>query len=110
MQISQIEKNANGYQILGVINFDTVLDLYKKGAAILESSKKEVTLSFGEVRHIDSSAIALLLSWLRVAKKKGKSFTFTDLPAQLIDIANVCEVMPMLENHIVRQNKERNHG
>jgi phospholipid transport system transporter-binding protein len=103
MGICKTEKDTEGYKILGQINFDTVSHLYKQGKEILEKTA-QVKLNFGEVTHADSSAIALLLSWLRVAKQKGKTFVFMNLPIQLLEIANVCEVMPILKDHVINNS------
>lgn len=95
----RIEKSQQGFKILGLMNFHTVSCLYKDSLPLF-ADYKEVRLDFAEVVHADSSAIALLLNWLRYAKKNRKQCIFTNLPSQLCDIANVCEVLPILENSI----------
>src|ERR1700722_3843921 len=96
----RIEKAEGNYQIQGLISFVTVCDLYKQGREVLEGLG-EVKVNFDGVTQVDSSAIALLLSWLRVAKQKGKSILFVNLPSQVLEIASVCEVMPILKDHII---------
>ena len=100
MQTCNIEKEEGGFKISGLINFDTVTQLYEQAAVLLHGQDK-VRLDFSAVTHADSSAIALLLNWLRVAKRENKSFTFVNLPGQLIEMANVCEVMPFLEKNMI---------
>lgn len=104
MNTCQIENTENGFKILGLINFETVMQVYKQGIALLDRYK-EVRLDFADVVHADSSAIALLLNWLRFAKKKQKTFVFVNLPSQLVEIANVCEVMPILNQYLNEGSK-----
>lgn len=100
MKVCSIEKGQqNDFKILGTINFDTVTHLYKKGIELFTDSV-EVRLDFTEVLHADSSAISLLLNWLRFAKQQQKNFIFLNIPSQLLEIANVCEVMPLLNKYI----------
>lgn len=99
MTVCTIEKKDEVFKINGLINFDTVTHLYKQGTELLENNE-QVTLDFSKVTHTDSSGIALLLNWLRIARIKGKTFKFANLPGQLLEIANVCEVMPFLQPHI----------
>ncbi len=105
MHQSKIEKQKENYTVSGPIHFDTVSYLFKHGVEILEESS-QARLDFKEVTHVDSSAVALLLSWLRVAKQKGKSFIFMNLPSQLLEIAKVCEVMPILKDHVINTKKK----
>ena len=99
MERCQIERTCEGFKILGLMTFDTVGLLYKQGIALF-APDKEVQFDFAGVSHVDSSAIALLLNWLRFAKKNNKNFSFYNLPGQLLEIANVCEVMSFLSRHI----------
>ncbi|MBA2654757.1 MAG: STAS domain-containing protein [Gammaproteobacteria bacterium] len=104
MNECRIEKDQDDFKIFGLINFETAAQLYKKGTELFVTTE-EVRLDFAKVAFVDSSAIALLFNWLRFAKQKGKSFEFVNLPAQLLEIANVCEVMPFLEQYMCNTTK-----
>lgn len=99
--MDQIQVTPQGFKLLGVLNFDAVMPLYKRGITLLDHCE-HVLVDFSEVSHADSSAIALLLSWLRYAKQHNKTLIFANLPNQLLEICNVCEVMPFLQQHIGR--------
>jgi len=96
--LAMIEQRQRDYKIKGIINFDTVTQLYKSGSLLIDRHA-EVHFDFSEVDQADSSAVALLLNWLRYAKKKKRKLLFHHIPAQLLEIANVCEVMPFLQKH-----------
>lgn len=100
MEVCTIQKESNGFKIKGLINFETVTKLYKQGTELLDG-QENVIIDFSDVTHADSTGIALLLYWLRIAKSEGKSFKFANLPGQLLEMANVCEVMPFLQRHLI---------
>jgi phospholipid transport system transporter-binding protein len=67
------------------------LDLGK--AAIAEGAR---SIDLAGVGELDSSALALLLAWLREAKRQGKQLTFTNLPQGLTTIASLYGVAELL--------------
>jgi phospholipid transport system transporter-binding protein len=54
------------------------------------------TVDLGEVAELDSSALALLLAWLREAKKRNGNLSFTRLPEGLTTIASLYGVAELL--------------
>ena len=70
-------------------------------AAVLEEGRRHLadgasTVDLGEVTELDSSALALLLAWLREARAAGRSLAFANLPAALQTIARLYGVEAML--------------
>jgi phospholipid transport system transporter-binding protein len=53
-------------------------------------------LDLSGVTRIDSSAIALLLAWMRAARQAGASVRFFRAPGQLLSIAEVSGVRSLL--------------
>lgn len=109
MESCSLQKEKDGFKIVGLINFNTVTQIYKQGIQLLEGLNC-VVIDFSEVTHADSSGIALLLYWLRIAKSEGKTFQFANLPAQLLEMANVCEVMPFLQKHMITNKMKKMYG
>jgi phospholipid transport system transporter-binding protein len=68
-------------------------DLEQGKAAIAEGVR---SIDLAEVGELDSSALALLLAWLREAKRQGKQLTFTNLPQGLTTIASLYGVAELL--------------
>jgi len=54
------------------------------------------TVDLGEVTELDSSALALLLAWLREAKAGGRPLGFANLPEALQTIARLYGVQDLL--------------
>ena len=54
------------------------------------------SVDFGEVSELDSSALALLLAWLREAKRRDSELAFSNLPQGLTTIARLYGVADLL--------------
>ncbi|MDR2015749.1 MAG: STAS domain-containing protein [Azoarcus sp.] len=68
-------------------------------AACLERALPEgnlVVLDFGGVTRVDSSALALLLAWLRRAKERGSAVELHALPEPLLALAQLYGVDDLL--------------
>jgi phospholipid transport system transporter-binding protein len=48
----------------------------------------------------DSAGMAVLLDWLAIAKRSGRSLHFGGLPRQVQDIAKICDVLELLEKGV----------
>jgi len=70
-------------------------------AQVLEEGRRHLaegaaTVDLAEVSELDSSALALLLAWLREAKAAGRSIVFANLPESLQTIARLYGVQDLL--------------
>ncbi len=69
-------------------------------AGLLEEAKAHVAsvraVDLGEVTELDSSLLALLLSWLREAKGRGGALSFSRLPEDLVTLAQLYGVAQLL--------------
>lgn len=88
-------KSDNTYKVIGDVIFSTVPTLNTVGEKYI-GTHQEPTFDFSAVKKTDSSAIALLLSWLRGAKKEHKNIHFKNIPSQIIEVAEVCGVSSLL--------------
>ena len=70
-------------------------------AQVLEEGRRHLaegaaTVDLAEVSELDSSALALLLAWLREAKAAGRTIGFANLPESLRTIARLYGVQDLL--------------
>jgi phospholipid transport system transporter-binding protein len=91
---------GNNFKVSGVVSFETAFQLSEVGTRLLDQYS-ELCFDFANVIRADSSAIALLLSWIRYANKQHKQVLFINLPQQLLDIATVSGVSALLNNNII---------
>jgi phospholipid transport system transporter-binding protein len=74
-----------------------------EAAALLEQGKDQIQsgvriVDLGEVSELDSSALAVLLAWLREARDRNRELVFARLPEGLTAIARlygVAELLPV---------------
>jgi len=70
-------------------------------AQVLEEGRRHLaegvaTVDLAEVSELDSSALALLLAWLREARAAGRTIGFANLPESLQTIARLYGVQDLL--------------
>jgi phospholipid transport system transporter-binding protein len=70
-------------------------------AQVLEEGRRHLaegaaTVDLAEVSELDSSALALLLAWLREARAAGRTIRFANLPESLQTIARLYGVQDLL--------------
>ena len=89
-----VRKEGERLRVSGALTLATVAAALEQGnAAIAEGAR---TIDLGEVGELDSSALALLLAWLREAKRKGRALEFANLPQGLTTIASLYGVAELL--------------
>jgi phospholipid transport system transporter-binding protein len=83
--------------ISGALTFDRSASLL----SLLDSAlpTRTITLDFDSVTHVDSSAVALLLEWLRRAKAADCQLSCQNLPRSLQQLLTVYGL-----NHLVAQS------
>lgn len=80
--------------VAGAATLATVARLLEEGRAQIAAGVSTVDL--GEVSELDSSALAMLLAWLREARARGRELAFVRLPEGLAAIARLYGVSDLL--------------
>ena len=89
-----IRREGDRMFVSGALTLANVATVLREGSAALAEGVRTVDL--GEVGELDSSALALLLAWLREAKQQSRSLTFANLPQGLTAIARLYGVAELL--------------
>ena len=89
-----IRREGDRMFVSGALTLANVATVLREGSAALAEGVRTVDL--GEVGELDSSALALLLAWLREAKQQSRSLTFANLPQGLSAIARLYGVAELL--------------
>ena len=82
-------------RVSGPLVFGTVGPLLRTGSEAIAHGTAEVIDLTGVTRS-DSSALALLIEWLSVARAAGKPLRFEGIPAQLRHLAQLSEVETLI--------------
>jgi phospholipid transport system transporter-binding protein len=71
----------------GELTFLTAKDIVSQAKMMVEAMTV-LNLDFSEVTRSDSAALAILVDWMRIAKKESKAIIFHNVPQQILAIAN----------------------
>ena len=78
-------------RINGPLGFSDVMSVYNQSLPIF-LKRQAFSIDLAGVKHTDSSALALICEWLRVAKREKIKVQFINTPAQLRSVAMLCGV------------------
>lgn len=88
-EASAIQARGEGeVAVTGLLGFATVTALLEPLEALLPG-QGSLRVDLGGVTHADSAGLALLVHWLRLARRRGLSLEFHQAPAQLMDMARL---------------------
>lgn len=87
--------------LTGELSFDTIPQVLEESAlyAARTDLPDRLTIDFSGITGVDSSAVALLLDWRRMAVKRGKTLAFANLPANLLSLAELYGVAELIQPH-----------
>lgn len=96
MNEARLEQLDAGRSALsGPLTFDTVPQLFQRGRQLFNAGVT-VELDLAKVERSDSAGLALLVSWMRLARQQQGSITFRNVPTQLLGLAKVGGVEAIL--------------
>jgi phospholipid transport system transporter-binding protein len=91
--------SAEVLALQGALSFETVPGVLVESARYAERPDlpDRLTIDFAAITAVDSSAVALLLEWRRVAQHRGKTLVFVNLPANLLALAKLYGVTELIQ-------------
>jgi phospholipid transport system transporter-binding protein len=89
-----MRRDGETLYVEGALTLASVAAALPEGKAAIGAGVR--TIDLGGVAELDSSALALLLAWLREAKRQGRDLAFVRLPQGLAAIAKLYGVAELL--------------
>ena len=89
-----IVREGDRYFIEGALTMATVQTALAEGRQLFDGPRVQVDLS--RVTEVDSSAVSLLLEWVRAASRSDRTMRYTDLNANLKSLAVLYGVSDLL--------------
>ena len=89
-----IQREGDRMVVSGPLTLAHVAEALQQGNGAIGEGARQVDLA--AVTELDSSALALLLAWLREAKRRDARLAFSNLPQGLITIARLYGVAELL--------------
>lgn len=93
-----ITRTGDGFQVSGNVTMATVSALFNEGLKPGENSKANdnMVIDFSQIEKVDSSAVSLMLVWLREAQRSKVNLRFTHVPGNLMSLAKLYGVAELL--------------
>ncbi|MES2216775.1 MAG: STAS domain-containing protein [Pseudomonadota bacterium] len=88
---ASIDYQADSLQVSGALNFVTVVALWRESLAKLPAYNA-LHFDMAKVSDCNSAGLALMLEWLKYAKRNNKKIIFNNIPANLASIIKVAGI------------------
>ncbi|MDQ7073438.1 MAG: STAS domain-containing protein [Gammaproteobacteria bacterium] len=89
------DSNSKMFHLSGELTFATANKLLEQAPNLFESHH-QLKIDLTKVTRSDSAGLALLINWMRWAKKMSKEIRFYNVPAQILAIAHASGVDELL--------------
>ena len=91
-----LEALGNGrFKVRGSLDAETVTDLLERSEEAFGSAGS-LEVDLGGVPEGDSSGLALLIEWIRRARKPNQQIRFKNIPTQIAALARISQVEELL--------------
>jgi phospholipid transport system transporter-binding protein len=96
---SDLEIRNGVLRVTGTLSFETIPEVLAETTefAARPDLPQTITIDFAGITGVDSAAVALLLEWRRMALKRGKTLLFSNLPANLLALAELYGVAELIQ-------------
>ncbi len=81
--------------VSGRLTIETTAALFGSGL-VLKDGCTEMEVDLARVEAVDSTAVSLMLSWLRAAQARNIKLRFVNVPENLVSLANLYGVAESL--------------
>lgn len=93
-----IERAGGRLQVSGDVTMATVSALFTEGLHLNRNGEavSAFVVDFSQLGTVDSSAVSLMLAWLREAQRNNTQLKFANVPDNLFSLANLYGVAELL--------------
>src|SRR5882724_12971732 len=95
------EGSPGQFAARGALTFATASRARASGlAAFGAANSRELEVDCSGITSSDSAGMTVLLDWLAIAKRAGRSLHFANLPQQVQGIARISDALELLEKGV----------
>jgi phospholipid transport system transporter-binding protein len=92
------ERSPGKFAAQGPLTFATARLARESGVAVFGAAgSRELEVDCSGITSSDSAGMTVLLDWLAIAKRSGRSMHFASLPEQVQELARISDVLELLE-------------
>jgi phospholipid transport system transporter-binding protein len=99
-----VQQAPGRYAVSGNLTFSSIDKKTTKSFAFLQG-RGTVTLDFSDVSKTDSAGLALIVEWIKYARRKRILLLFENIPGQLLTIAKLSGFEQLLEEGMEKKNQ-----
>jgi phospholipid transport system transporter-binding protein len=89
-----ISRDGNQYKLEGPVTVHTARAVMEEGQTLFDSG--EIVVDLAGVSEVDSSAVSIMLEWMRRAAGNGQTMRFINLPGNLCNLASLYGVLDLI--------------
>ncbi len=89
-----IVRDGNRLRVQGAVTMNNVKSLLEAGLQQLNPELKEI--DFSGLQEVDSSAISMVLEWLRVSKSRNVQLSVVNMPDNMKSLASLYGVLELI--------------
>lgn len=89
------EARDNIMEVSGRLTIETTAALFGSGL-VMKDGCTDIVIDLARVDVVDSTAVSLMLSWLRAAQARNVRLMFVNVPENLLSLANLYGVAESL--------------
>jgi phospholipid transport system transporter-binding protein len=95
------ESSPGKFAARGPLTFATARGARESGLAVFGAgNSRELEVDCSGITSSDSAGMTVLLDWLAIAKRAGRSMHFASLPKQVQALARISDVLEFLEKGV----------
>lgn len=107
---AKLEALGDGrFKVHGALNAETVTELLKHSEAAFQGATS-LDIDLSDVPEGDSAGLALLIEWMRLAKRSQQTIHFKNVPGQIAALARISEVEGLLNGQSNGQSNGKTAG
>ncbi len=91
-----VAAGADTWRLDGPLTFDSVPALRPSGLGLLAPGGGALTIDLRGVAAADSAGLALLIDWLAIARARGRTLRYVEVPEALRSLAALSEVEALI--------------
>ncbi len=84
---TEIRIDNDVIHIRGNLDFTNAMSIYNNSLKAFSTPQSKVIIDFSELESTNSVALALIINWIRLARKKNTSIQFKNLSDDIMSLA-----------------------
>jgi anti-anti-sigma factor len=85
---AEIRVDGNTIRLTGDLDFSNVMPLYRQSQALFQQSASSVRVDFSGLNSANSVVLALIVSWIRLARQQAKTIQLINISQDIMSLAS----------------------